>query len=169
MHDNEITPYQLRPPEIFIRGPWNEKVDIWTFGCLVSFPVGFASLLVLTLYFQIFELTTKRELYRYEPGRTLDSVEHMLYQMMLFTGEDFEPEQLRVSKLAAQYFDNTCTYSASLIENYATSRDSDRQSPEKTSPLSAYLREVHQKLQSHDGGGRLIYSGCHTTLPAVRP
>jgi hypothetical protein len=33
---DEITPYSLRAPEIFIGGPWNEKLDIWTFGCLVS-------------------------------------------------------------------------------------------------------------------------------------
>ncbi len=31
----EITPLSLRPPEIIISGLWDEKVDIWTFGCLV--------------------------------------------------------------------------------------------------------------------------------------
>ena len=33
----EITAAPLRPPEVYIGGPWNEKVDIWTFGCLVSY------------------------------------------------------------------------------------------------------------------------------------
>ena len=32
---NDITANALRPPEIILRGPWDEKVDIWTFGCLV--------------------------------------------------------------------------------------------------------------------------------------
>jgi serine/threonine protein kinase len=32
---DEITPVDLRAPETILRGPWNEKVDIWTFGCLV--------------------------------------------------------------------------------------------------------------------------------------
>lgn len=32
---DEITPLTLRPPEVILGGPWNEKVDIWTFGCLV--------------------------------------------------------------------------------------------------------------------------------------
>jgi len=39
---NDITADALRPPEIIPRGPWDEKVDIWTFGCLVvqSAPTG---------------------------------------------------------------------------------------------------------------------------------
>ena len=32
---DDISPVALRPPEKYIDGPWNEKVDIWTFGCLV--------------------------------------------------------------------------------------------------------------------------------------
>jgi hypothetical protein len=31
---DEITAHPLRAPEIILRGPWDEKVDIWTFGCL---------------------------------------------------------------------------------------------------------------------------------------
>ncbi|KAK7035377.1 hypothetical protein VNI00_011908 [Paramarasmius palmivorus] len=30
-----ITPPALRAPEIFLHGPWDEKVDIWSFGCLI--------------------------------------------------------------------------------------------------------------------------------------
>jgi serine/threonine-protein kinase SRPK3 len=32
---DSITALGLRPPEIYLGGLWNEKVDIWTFGCLV--------------------------------------------------------------------------------------------------------------------------------------
>ena len=63
---------------------------------------------LLRLTCQIFELTTGHELYKYEPGRTLDETECMLYQMMLSTGEIFDPEQLSVSKMAHAYFDGTC-------------------------------------------------------------
>lgn len=34
----EITAPTLRAPEIILHGPWDEKVDIWAFGCLVRFP-----------------------------------------------------------------------------------------------------------------------------------
>jgi len=33
---DDITPLGLRPPEVVLGGEWNESVDIWTFGCLVS-------------------------------------------------------------------------------------------------------------------------------------
>ncbi|KXN87249.1 Serine/threonine-protein kinase SRPK [Leucoagaricus sp. SymC.cos] len=32
---DHITPLTLRAPEVILGGPWDEKVDIWTFGCLV--------------------------------------------------------------------------------------------------------------------------------------
>lgn len=32
---DEITAPALRAPETILQGPWDEKVDIWTFGCLV--------------------------------------------------------------------------------------------------------------------------------------
>lgn len=31
---DHITPLTLRAPEVILGGPWDEKVDIWTFGCL---------------------------------------------------------------------------------------------------------------------------------------
>ena len=33
---DDITPLGLRPPEVMLGGKWDESVDIWTFGCLVS-------------------------------------------------------------------------------------------------------------------------------------
>ncbi|PBK74828.1 kinase-like protein [Armillaria solidipes] len=93
---NEISALQLRPPEIMIGGPWDAKVDIWAFGCL------------------IFELITGRGLFKYEPDLkyNLDEPNFMLYQMICYTGEDFRAEQLSVSPLAAQFFDSTCNLKA---------------------------------------------------------
>jgi serine/threonine-protein kinase SRPK3 len=33
---DDITPLSIRPPEVVLGGQWNESVDIWTFGCMVS-------------------------------------------------------------------------------------------------------------------------------------
>ncbi|KAF8885738.1 kinase-like domain-containing protein [Infundibulicybe gibba] len=89
---DEITTPALRPPEIMIGGPWNEKVDIWSFGCLV------------------FELVIGRRLFKYEPYEKygLDEDSNILYQMMCYTCESFEPEQLTASSLAANFFNPTC-------------------------------------------------------------
>ena len=35
---DDITPLGLRAPEVVLGGEWNESVDIWTFGCMVSLP-----------------------------------------------------------------------------------------------------------------------------------
>ncbi|KAK0470806.1 kinase-like protein [Armillaria novae-zelandiae] len=56
----EISPLSLRPPDIIIGGSWDEKVDIWTFGCL------------------IFKLNTGGALFNF-----------MLYQIICYTVEGF--------------------------------------------------------------------------------
>ncbi|KAF8516871.1 kinase-like domain-containing protein [Gautieria morchelliformis] len=93
---DEITAYPLRPPEILIGGPWNEKVDIWTFGCLV------------------FEFLTSGALFEYKPHLKyhLDEPNYLLYTMLCFTGEDFSAEQVTVSRQATNYFDTTCNLRA---------------------------------------------------------
>ncbi|KAF8579019.1 hypothetical protein K439DRAFT_1526606 [Ramaria rubella] len=79
---DQIAPYALRPPEILIGGPWSEEVDIWTFGCLV------------------FELITGCALFKYEahPKFNLDELNYFLYTMICYTGEDFEANQLSISR-----------------------------------------------------------------------
>ncbi|KIM84915.1 hypothetical protein PILCRDRAFT_817739 [Piloderma croceum F 1598] len=68
---DEITANALRAPETILGGPWNEKVDIWTFGCLV------------------FELIVNSDLFKYEAYEQygLDAPTGHLWQMMCFTGE----------------------------------------------------------------------------------
>lgn len=43
---DHICPESLRPPEIYIGGPWNEKVDIWSFGCLVRLRYDYDSVCI---------------------------------------------------------------------------------------------------------------------------
>ncbi|KAF8903165.1 kinase-like protein [Gymnopilus junonius] len=94
--ENKISPPPLRPPEIIIGGPWDAKVDIWTFGCL------------------IFELITGRAFFKYEPDPklNLDEPNYIIYQMLCYTCEDISAEQLMVSAFADQFFDTNCNFKA---------------------------------------------------------
>ncbi|KAJ3884466.1 kinase-like protein [Lentinula edodes] len=99
----EVTSAPLRAPEVLLLGSWNEKVDIWTFGCL------------------IFEFIVGRSLFRHEAftnpvlNVTLDDIAYHLYQMACFIGEvEFPPEVLQYSRLASTYFNTDCTFKHSL-------------------------------------------------------
>ncbi|KAK0448169.1 kinase-like protein [Armillaria borealis] len=101
--ENKISLPPLRPPEIMLGGPWDAKVDIWTFGCL------------------IFELVTGRPLFKYQPDPklNLDEPNNILYQMLCYTCEDIRAEQLQVSPLASQFFDTNCNLKAMpTLTNY---------------------------------------------------
>ncbi|KAI0315032.1 kinase-like domain-containing protein [Amylostereum chailletii] len=89
---DEITPVSLRAPETIIGGPWNEKVDIWAFGCLV------------------FQFVVGSCLFRYRPfpKLNLDEPNYHLYQMLCYTCEDFSGAQLAASAFAEKFFDLTC-------------------------------------------------------------
>lgn len=99
---DDITAAVLRAPETILRGPWNEKVNIWTFGCLA------------------FEFVTGAGLFEYQPyeQQGLDAPGGHLWQMMCFTGERFTPEQLQASTNASQYFDPTTCWLKSHHPNF---------------------------------------------------
>ncbi|KAI0315034.1 kinase-like domain-containing protein [Amylostereum chailletii] len=89
---NSICPMVFRPPEIILGGPWDEKVDIWMFGCLV------------------FELVVGCHLFRCQPSPSLnlDEPSNMLYQMLCYTCDDMYAAQLTASRLAPLYFNSDC-------------------------------------------------------------
>ncbi|KAJ4480093.1 kinase-like protein [Lentinula aciculospora] len=89
---DEITAEALRAPETLLRGPWDEKVDIWTFGCLA------------------FEFLCGRQLFkkRSYSEHLLDTVGGHLWRMQCFTDEKFDVEQLKNSEKGYTYFDSSC-------------------------------------------------------------
>jgi serine/threonine protein kinase len=89
---DEITAEALRAPETLLRGPWDEKVDIWTFGCLA------------------FEFLSGRQLFkkRSYSEHLLDTVGGHLWRMQCFTDEKFDSEQLGKSEFGFKYFDGSC-------------------------------------------------------------
>ncbi|GJE96970.1 kinase-like protein [Phanerochaete sordida] len=88
-------PPYVHPPEVILGGPWDEKVDIWMFGCMAR--LSFCSVMArfVTLWAVI-----------------QDPDESMLYQMLTHTGEDFSPEQLTSSAHADKWFEETCDMTA---------------------------------------------------------
>ncbi|KAJ7167949.1 kinase-like protein [Mycena filopes] len=80
-----------RAPEVFLGGEWDLPADIWAFGCLVRLTSPQDEFSMLTRFFKMTKL------------------EHILYQMIAFTGEgSFKAEQLSAWPLASQYFDASC-------------------------------------------------------------
>ncbi|KAG5718382.1 Dual specificity protein kinase lkh1 [Termitomyces sp. T112] len=88
-----ITPH--RPPESIILGPWNEKADIWEFGCVA------------------FELITARLPFDWEsrPEYQLNEEANLLYQMMNTTQEAFSLDQLAKSDKRNDFFDKDASCS----------------------------------------------------------
>ncbi|KAI0315033.1 kinase-like domain-containing protein [Amylostereum chailletii] len=99
----EISPLYLRAPEVMLGGPWDEKVDIWMFGCL------------------IFELVVGCPLFKWEPNakHDLDAPTSMLYQMLCYTCDDVPEEQLTAGRNSGRYFGSDCDLMAKPpIVNY---------------------------------------------------
>ncbi|KAF8808766.1 kinase-like protein [Phlegmacium glaucopus] len=85
---DKITAKSLRAPETILQGPWDNKVDIWAFGCLIF------ELIVGSAFFE----------YKSYPEYMLDEPTGHLWQMLCFTRERMTREQVNSSKLGAQYF-----------------------------------------------------------------
>jgi hypothetical protein len=66
---------------------------------------------------QIYEIAIGKPLFQYKANQTrrLDEVEAMFYQMMCFSCEKFEPEQLQHAKMASKYFESTCKNGGTLM------------------------------------------------------
>ncbi|KIM92381.1 hypothetical protein PILCRDRAFT_425 [Piloderma croceum F 1598] len=83
---SHITPDTLRAPESIMKGPWNSKVDIWTFGCLV-----FEFMLGIPIFSR--------------KHATMAPDDYHLAQIIKFTGEEFPPRLIKKYKLAPQFLD----------------------------------------------------------------
>jgi len=73
----------------------------------------YISYLINRIDAQVFEIVVSRKLFEYAAYKEhgLDAESGLLWQIMCFTGEEFMPEQLQVSRIASNYFDETCASS----------------------------------------------------------
>ncbi|KAG6902109.1 hypothetical protein C0995_004290 [Termitomyces sp. Mi166 len=100
----------IRPPEIVLKGDWDQSVDIWTFGCLVSqisrIFVSYADCWTDKVY----TLATKGDLFKPmklpKVGASEEDV--LIFQMILFCGKFFEPPLLQRCRRSAEFFRKDC-------------------------------------------------------------
>ncbi|KAG6876074.1 hypothetical protein C0993_005712 [Termitomyces sp. T159_Od127] len=97
-----------RPPESIILSPWNEKADIWQFGCVVNplAPIQMSGVLTESAR-KAFELITARLPFDLEsrPEYKLNEEAILLYQMMNITQEVFSPDRLANGERCNDFFD----------------------------------------------------------------
>ncbi|KAE9382869.1 kinase-like protein [Gymnopus androsaceus JB14] len=95
---DHITPLTLRAPEVILGGPWDEEVDIWTFGCLV-----FTLLTRLPLFASEIRQNSLKHL---RPGVDLTSeCVQIFWQITAFTSQRYHPLVLNVYPNSSQYFE----------------------------------------------------------------
>ncbi|GJE90208.1 kinase-like protein [Phanerochaete sordida] len=80
--------FQLRAPEVILRGNFGTAIDTWAIGCLV------------------FDMLVGRWLFHPEEGDDWTLEDDHLARMMELTGERFSYSQLEASELRYRYFDD---------------------------------------------------------------
>ncbi|KAL5512707.1 hypothetical protein ACEPAG_2973 [Sanghuangporus baumii] len=83
---DNISPPEQCAPETILGLPWDEKVDIWAFGCMA------------------FKLINRQKLFKTSVG-DLPVELAVLYQILVFTEERLPPETIRSSPTAMKYLD----------------------------------------------------------------
>jgi hypothetical protein len=85
-----------------MQGPWDSKVDIWTFDCLVS-RILHCFLRVLIPSCSGFRSTTSCSVYRSSRTSMLRWRRMIIIWLIKFTGEEFPPDLIKTYKLAPQF------------------------------------------------------------------
>ncbi|GLB43155.1 putative protein kinase domain containing protein [Lyophyllum shimeji] len=100
---DNITPLTLRAPEVVLGGPWDETVDIWTFGCLVFTFLTSAPLFPDRIH-PIHHCFLRSDV---DPNNTDDiQVDHLLWMMMVMTDQRFPPAVLSLYPNSPEYFES---------------------------------------------------------------
>ncbi|THH16403.1 hypothetical protein EW146_g4246 [Bondarzewia mesenterica] len=90
---DDITPLDLRPPEIVLGGDWDQSVDIWTFGCLA------------------FHLLTRGSMFApcAIPERNASIEDGLLFQMVCYSGDTFKRDFLSRCRRTLEFFNRDST------------------------------------------------------------
>lgn len=150
---DHITPLTLRSPEVVLGGTWNEKVDIWTFGCLV------------------FTILTKAHLFPdnvhpihypfLRPGvdpNDADGIEvdYLLWLMMVMTDQRFPTTVLALYPNSPKYFESN--------------GDMKRFRSVARRPLETCLRDTGCPASEEDVAGACsLMRRCLKLNPSARP
>ena len=84
--NEEIQPYIYRAPEVILKVPWNEKVDIWNVGVLVSLETPGKYEVQLTYLLQIWDLFQNKHLFDATNGGETTSTLYHLAEMVALLG-----------------------------------------------------------------------------------
>jgi len=83
---HRTTTYPMRAPEMLLQGPWDHKVDIWSFGCLAA------------------ELLIGQPLFLGSARLRIDENIALLWEHMIVSGDNFSWEMLNRCRMGHKYF-----------------------------------------------------------------
>ena len=102
-----ISPEDLRAPEVVLGLPWDEHVDIWSFGCLVSFSLIHTCDSISRspcIGYQVYEFITDRRLFL-GSKEGVDPDMLRIFQAYSMSGEAYPPRTIGWSKKAKKILD----------------------------------------------------------------
>ncbi|KAF8207814.1 kinase-like domain-containing protein [Mycena galopus ATCC 62051] len=150
---DEVSPLTLRAPEIILGGPWDEKIDIWSFGCLV-----FTLLTHQPLFPHGVKPVHHEHLWPgFEPTEEGIETDYVLWLITLFTGQRYPPAVLDLYPNSRNYFDENGDWKR-FKKGYGRR------------PLDMCIRDTGRTMSDEDiSGACALMKRCLQLDPADRP
>lgn len=96
---HRTTSYPMRAPEMLLQGPWDQKVDIWSFGCLAA------------------ELLIGQPLFLGSARLRVDENIALLWEHMIVSGDSFSWDMLNQCRMGHKYFKEDPAGGAPVLRN----------------------------------------------------